>query len=351
MTTAGPPDVIVTNFNKNYTGVSATAGAVTRRLASRYNVMLCGEPLPGLSDPVNRLQALTQSRRPASGRPFVIWHVRRNAEMQLALIARDILRLPVKIVFTSSAQRYHSAWPRFLISRMDAVISTSEASAKFVKTRVVIPHGADTHRFKPAAEREALWKKTGLPGKTGIVAIGRIRPEKGTDLFVQAMIDVLPKFPDATAVVIGAAQAVDKPFQTKLRADIAAAGLGKRIVFTGELRPLRLAAMLPAFSLLVAAPRYEGFGLTPLEAMASGVPFVASDTGAFRALSDEGRAGAIVPVGDAAALAEAVADWLAHPGRITRAGRFARRYAEENYSADHEADAIAALYEELWAQG
>jgi len=112
---------------------------------------------------------------------------------------------------------------------------------------------------------------------------------------------------------------------------------------------VRLAALMPAFSLLVAAPRYEGFGLTPLEAMASGVPFIATDTGAFKALSDEGRVGEIVPIGDVPALGGALDRWLSSPGRIAAAGIAARNHAAAHYSAAKEADAVAAVYEELWA--
>ena len=77
--------------------------------------------------------------------------MRRNTEMRAALWARDVLRLPVKIVFTSAAIRRHSAFPRWLISRMDAVIATTEAAASFVPhVRGIVPHGVDTERFFPA---------------------------------------------------------------------------------------------------------------------------------------------------------------------------------------------------------
>lgn len=352
MAEADRPELIVTNFNRDFTGVSATAASVTRNLASRYHLALCGVALAGLPQPVGRLEALSLSRRAPATRPFVIWHVRRNSEMQVALIARDILRRPVRIVFTSSAQRRHSAWPRFLISRMDAVIATSAEAARLVpNTTAVIPHGVDTDLFRPAVDRAALWAKTGFPGKRGIVSLGRIRPEKGADLFVRAMIDVLPRFPDATAVLVGKAKPGDTEFRGRLKAEIAAAGLEKRIVFTGELPQKRLASMLPAFSLLVAAPRYEGFGLTPLEAMSSGVPFVATDTGAFRDFSDGGRAGEIVPVDDLGALSRAVDAWLRQPERTRIGGAAARAVVQRNYAASREADAVADVYEALWKAG
>jgi mannosyltransferase len=64
----------------------------------------------------------------------------------------------------------------------------------------IVPHGVDVERFAPSADRGAEWKKAGYPGKYGIGIVGRIRKEKGTDLFVEAMCRVLPQRPDFTAL-------------------------------------------------------------------------------------------------------------------------------------------------------
>lgn len=343
-------ELIVTNFNRRFTGVSATAAAVTRQLAGRYDLALAGHALPGCPAPVGRWAALALTRRPGHG-GVMIWHVRRNSEMEWALLARDILRLPLRIVFTSAAQRRHSAWPRGLIARMDAVIATSAAAAGFVpNTTAVVPHGVDTEVFAPAPDRAAAWAATGFPGTRGVACIGRIRPEKGTDLFVRAMLELLPARPDLTAVAFGLAKGGDQAFLAGLQRDLAAAGLADRVLFPGEVAPERLAALLPAFSLLMAPPRYEGFGMTVLEAMAAGVPFVASDTGIFRAASDGGRAGTVVGLDDAPALAAAAAALLDDPGRLAQAGMAARALACGPWSIRHEAGRIAEVYEALWSR-
>lgn len=134
------PDLIVTNFNRNFTGVSSTAASVVRCQVDQYDLALAGHPLPGCPAPITKAQAATLSRTPPPGRPFTIWHVRRNPEMRTALWVRDVLRRPIRIVFTSAAIRRHSAFPRWLISRMDAVIATTEAAAGFVPhVRAVAP--------------------------------------------------------------------------------------------------------------------------------------------------------------------------------------------------------------------
>ena len=162
------PELFVTNFNRNFTGVSATAANVIRQQADRYDLRLVGYPLPGCPNPITLRQARAQSRN-TLGRPFAIWHVRRNTEMRAAIWARDVLKLPISVVFTSAAQRRHSMVPRWMISRMDAVVATSAAAAGFVPhVRATVPHGVDTDRITPAADRAAAAAAEGRHGGDAI---------------------------------------------------------------------------------------------------------------------------------------------------------------------------------------
>ncbi|MBW4960525.1 glycosyltransferase family 4 protein [Sulfitobacter sp. CW3] len=334
--------LFVTNFNKNFTGVSATAANVIRAQMDSYDLALVGRPLPGCPDPITVKQARAASTDGA------IWHVRRNTEMRAALWARDILRLPIKIVFTSAAQRRHSAYPRWLISRMDAVIATTDKAASFVPhVRAVVPHGVDTALFHPAQDRAKSWQALGYGGNVGIATIGRIRPEKGTDHFVKAMIDLLPDHPDAVALVLGKATREHQAFLAGLKDDIKAAGLTDRILFPGEIPAQDLPALMRALSLVVQLPQYEGYGMVPLEAMASGVPFIGYEAGYYSAFSAQGRAGVIVDTPKAAALA---ARQILN-GNVDKMGNIARTYVIENFSAKAEADGIDAVYQMIWAQG
>ncbi len=344
------PELIVTNFNLNFTGVSATAAGVVRQHASLFDMALAGQPLPGCPAPVSLPKARQLSRTAPDGKPFAIWHVRRNTEMRAAIWARDVLRLPIKIVFTSAAQRRHSAFPRWLISRMDAVIATTEDAAKYVPhVHAVVPHGVDTDVFTPAPDRAAAWADTGHPGTVGIATVGRIRPEKGTDRFVAAMLAYLPTHPGATALVIGRAAASDQSFLGDLKAQIAAAGLTDRILFPGEIPAAELPALTRALSAIVQLPRYEGYGMTPLEGMASGVPFVATDAGYYRSFSGQGTSGTIVPEDDTQATASALADILTNPARLDKMAQSARQSAQTHFSVKAEADGIARVYEQLWS--
>ncbi|MEM9851149.1 MAG: glycosyltransferase family 4 protein, partial [Pseudomonadota bacterium] len=188
-------------------------------------------------------------------------------------------------------------------------------------------------------------------GETGIATVGRIRPEKGTDRFVDAMNAALPGLPGVVALVVGRATPEHRRFETDLHARVAEAGLTDRIKFTGERPPDDLPALMRGISLLVALPRYEGYGMTPLEAMASGTPFVAMDAGYYRAFSQEGRCGTVLECDAPQTAADAVAALLSDPARLSVMAHAARQAAQDQHSIDTEAAGAAAVYDALWQRG
>lgn len=270
--------------------------------------------------------------------------------MRAAIWARDVLRLPIRIVFTSAAQRRHSAYPRWLINRMDAIIATTDKAAEFVpNVRAVVPHGVDTDMFKPAPDRTTAWAEQGYGGTFGIATIGRVRPEKGTDLFVDAMLRLLPNLPGAVALIIGKATSEHQGFQQMLEAKVKSAGLSDRILFPGEIAATTLPALMRSLSLVVQLPRYEGYGMVPLEGMASAVPFVGSDAGYYASFAAQGRSGVIVAQ-EAAHAAEAAQSILGDPGRLAAMSAAAREIASQSFSAATEAAGIEAVYQQLWSE-
>src|SRR5690606_36056809 len=137
--------------------------------------------------------------------PVRVWHARRNPEMLAGLILRDVLRAPLKLVFTSASQRDHTRWTRMLIRRMDEVIATSRKTAAYLEVpATVVMHGIDLDRFHPAPDRAQAARALGLdPARLYAGCFGRVRRQKGTDLFVDAMIALLPRHPNWSAIVAG----------------------------------------------------------------------------------------------------------------------------------------------------
>lgn len=348
-TPSDDPEVIVFNLKKRYTGVSATVNALVPIQLGQWRLAYCGTPLPHGVPGMTLKQAIALSRKPPAGRPFRIWHVRRDHEMMAGLWARDVLRLPIKLVFTSAAQHLHGRFPRWLISRMDAVISTTPLAASFVpNTTAVVPHGIDLARFAPPPDKLNAWHDAGLPGRYGIGTFGRVRPDKGSDVFVDAMIAALPHLPDATAVIAGLAQAQHQAFEQALRDKIAAAGLSDRIVFLGEVPAAEVHRWYQRCLLCVACPRYEPFGLTPFEAAATGCAVVCSRTGAFDQLVRPGENGELVDTGDAEGLAQAVRRVMADPLQTLAMGEAARQRVQAHFSLAQEAAGIGRVYQQLF---
>lgn len=106
-----------------------------------------------------------------------------------------------------------------------------------------------------------------------------------------------------------------------------------------------------ALDLLVAPQRWEGFGLTPLEAMACGVPVIATTVGAFDELVVEGKTGRLIPPGDAEHMRAAVDATLASPATLQQWSTASRHHVEAGFKIEDEATALNALYRELLDSG
>src|SRR5262249_4300876 len=148
--------------------------------------------------------------------------------------------------------------------------------------------------------------QTGLPGKYGIGAFGRLRLQKGTDVFIEAMCRLLPRYPDFTAVLVGRGTVENQPFVEGLKRRGAAAGLFVRGRFPGEFPSEGVPLWYGRIAIYVFASRREGFGLTMLEAMAAGNALVAARAGAAEMVVADGDTGVLVPAGDADALVAAL---------------------------------------------
>lgn len=343
------PEIVVFNLKQRYTGVSATVNALVPIQSGQWRLGYCGTRLSNGVTGMSLGDALRISRKPPPGRAFRIWHVRRDHEMLAGLLARDVLRLPVRLAFTSAAQRRHGRFPRWLIGQMDAVIATTlQAAACVPNTTAVVPHGVDLNRFVPVQDRFKAWQDSGLPGQFGIGNFGRIRPDKGTDVFVDAMLQALPNLPGVTAVVAGQARPEHAAFLLGLKQRVFDAGLSDRIHFLGEIPAHEVHLWYQRCLMCVACPREEPFGLTPFEAAATACVVVCSRTGAFEHLIDPGVNGELVPTGDAKALADAVYSVMSNPYRAMRMGQQARLDVARRFSLQAEADGIGRVYTSLF---
>jgi len=226
----------------------------------------------------------------------------------------------------------------------DRVVAVSDGVADFLAAKefvprrkiTMVPNGVDTEVFRLATPEEKMRARRalGLPESAFIAGgLGRLAPEKN----FRALIDVARRCPDLVFAVGGSG-----PEEGALRA--AAVGLGNfQLLGPVEDR----AAFHAALDVFVLTSQHEALPMTLLEAMASGVPVVASDLeGVAAALGDTGM---LVPPGDVSELVRSVAKLAADPEARGRFGGSALARVREKYSARVAARRMANLYRELLA--
>jgi D-inositol-3-phosphate glycosyltransferase len=195
----------------------------------------------------------------------------------------------------------------------------------------VVPCGVDTGLFRPSGPAEPTTRPR-------IVCLGRLVERKGVADVVRALVHV----PDAELVVAGGppADRLDRdPAARELRELAGRLGVADRLVLRGGLARDEVPPLLRSARVVVCAPWYEPFGIVPVEAMACGVPVVASAVGGMIDTVVDGVTGVHVPARDPGRLAAALRTLLADPARCRRLGAAGARRAAERYTWDRVADA------------
>lgn len=200
----------------------------------------------------------------------------------------------------------------------------------------VVPNGVDVRRF------EAAGKCRPRDGRFVVGFVGTLKPWHGLDTLVTAFAEVAARVPSADLVIVG-----DGPERTRLAEAIAAHGLTSRITFAGAVTPDAVPGWLAAMDAAVAPyPALDGFYFSPLkvtEYMAAGLPVVASGIGQIADLIDHQRTGVLVPPGDAAALARALAALSANASWRESLGRAARAHVEAHCTWTAALDRVLTL--------
>jgi glycosyltransferase involved in cell wall biosynthesis len=176
--------------------------------------------------------------------------------------------------------------------------------------------------------REALSELGIPPGAPVVGNVGALTGHKDHATLVEAIALLRPRVPEARLVVAGEGE-----LRPALEAQVRLRGLGDRVVFAGFRHDLD--RLLPAFSVFCLSSRLEGLGTSLLDAMAFGLPVVATGAGGIPEAVEDGVTGQVTPPGDAAALAAALGDVLGDEARRRALGAAGRRRFLERFTADH----------------
>lgn len=349
-------ELIIGNSNSNFSGVTSTMLQLLSEQQKLIKLRVMGKHhLPDESLNISFWQVAKMCRSPLADGRFRIFHARRVDEMIQALILKHVFRAKIKIIFSSAAQRYRSGSTLWLTDKMDAVLAMCKASASYLhrKPDAIIYHGVNTEVYTPPSDKEEAWQSLSLlpegveKGKRGIAILGRVREQKGVHLFVKACIELLDKYPDYTAVVVGSISSSNESFVKELQEEIEQAGLSQRIIFAGEQNFADIPKIFSGLSLAVALSDNEGFGLTILEAMSSGAAVLASEAGAWPEVVREGIDGYVVPVNDLPAVVEKMDLLLSNEDKLAQMGIDGRERVLTHYSVQREARELVEFFRRL----
>lgn len=204
-----------------------------------------------------------------------------------------------------------------------------------------IPNGVDLDHFTPSAPeaRSMLREQLQLPQAPTVLFTGRLAQVKALDVLLNAWPLVRQQVPGARLLVLG-----DGEERAALEAQAKRLGVAESVTFYGSTADV--APFLRAADAYVLCSRSEGLPVALLEAMASGLPIVATNVGGMAQVLEDGVTGRLVPVEDAPALASGLAEALSSPA-ASNWGEQGRKHVAAHFSLDAVAEQYIAMYEVL----
>lgn len=190
----------------------------------------------------------------------------------------------------------------------------------------VIPNAIDMGAVEAATRRD--WRaELGLGESTQLVGyVGRLAHNKGVDVLLKAAAHLAPKMPDVRWILVGAGEE-----SYRLQALVDEARIGHLVHFVGRLPRDAVYGAMKGFDIAVVPSREEGFGLTALEAMACGVPLVASRVDSLREIVIEGKTGFLFALEDSLELADCIESLASNSEFRLALGTASARHAASNY--------------------
>jgi glycosyltransferase involved in cell wall biosynthesis len=249
---------------------------------------------------------------------------------------------PARLVVTRHVLFPLSRIHRRSLSNVSRVIAVSGAVARalseqhiFDEEKIsVVTNGIDVARFADARREFERARRAGVRdatrGKFRVGIVGELSEVKGQELFVRAASEVSARFGEGVEFVIAGEDATRTgEYRARVERLIAELDLKSSVRLAGRCDDV--ARLLASFDVFVSASRTESFGMAMAEALACGVPVVATATEGAREVVEDGDTGLIVPIGDACATADAVISLLEDEGRRHAFGTRASESARERF--------------------
>jgi len=215
----------------------------------------------------------------------------------------------------------------------------------------LVHNGVDTNFFKPVSydfKMEAR-VKLGISGDPVILYVGHLGIRKGLQFLIRAVPKIVERFPLAKFVLLGGTPSfLGKRDYRQVWSELTGKlGVSKNIVFAGEVRHRNVREYYAAADVFVFPTLYEGLAKALLEAMACGLPVVATNTGGNPDVITDGNNGLLVEPGDVEGLASALTSLLLSPRLAKKLGKNARDTVKKHFTWRIAAEKIMGVYEEL----
>jgi L-malate glycosyltransferase len=232
---------------------------------------------------------------------------------------------------------------RLTRGRVSRVIAVSQSVAASVRKQgvfrddqiAIVPNGIDLTKFNRRAD-------DGTSSRLRVGILGELTPNKGQIEFVRAAEIVAKEMDNVEFIVAGRDNSRDGAYGRRLQGVIEASAFRDRIQLVTS--QIDVAQFLPTLDLLVSASRSEAFGLSIVEAMAVGVPIIATATAGAREIITDNETGRLVPVGDFHEMAAAIERLLRNGEERQRLASNARNLAVRRYSLERMVSETEAVY-------
>jgi glycosyltransferase involved in cell wall biosynthesis len=243
---------------------------------------------------------------------------------------------------------------RVLLRRASVVVSIAPSHRAYLlasegldpSRTIYIQHGVDEVRFHPKrSSRSGCLGE--LTGRRVIGVVGNLLRDKGHHILLQAMPRVLAEHPDVAVVFAGHDPSPTKEVETALRMQAQQMGLSDRVVFLGYREDVD--CVVRGLDIFVLPSLRETFPMAILEAMASGVPVVATQVGSIHEMITDGQEGFLVQPNDGSALADRLNLLLDDPARLHAMGCAGRQRVERQFTLDRMTEEYAVLFDRLAA--
>ncbi len=293
---------------------------------------------------------------------YAVWwaHKRLGIPYVVYVNGGDLLREREKASRSSAKRR--SA--RLILGDASGIVATSEyvaALAREVMAEVGITApppvaaldlGTDPAQFAPGRDTGVLRQRWGIRRAPIIITVARLVPHKGQDTGIRALAKLRDEFPDVRYVLVG--EGHDEPRLRNLAAEL---DVMHRVGFAGPMRDDELPEAYATSTIYLGASRVdrainvEGFGISFIEASATGLPVVAGDSGGVRSAVRDGETGFVVDPNDVDAVANSLGNLLRDADLRAEMGAAGRRAVETHYNWQRVADDTARFVRECVANG